>query len=206
MGALIKICGIRRSEDADHINEAKPDYAGFIFWDKSFRYVDLETALRLRAKIDPCIRTVAVFVDESRERIIETVKSGAVSVVQLHGSEDETYIRKLREELPDNTKIWKAYKIRSAEDIAAAEASAADEILLDNGYGTGECFDHKLLGDGSSLSRRFILAGGMRPDNIADAIKKFSPYMIDISSGVETDKYKDKDKMIRAVWACRSCR
>ena len=97
MGALIKICGIRRNEDADYINEAKPDYAGFIFWDKSFRYVDLENALRLRAKIDPCIRTVAVFVDESRERIIETVKSGAVSVVQLHGSEDEIYIRKLNE-------------------------------------------------------------------------------------------------------------
>lgn len=262
MSTKIKICGIRRPEDCAYINEAVPDYAGFIFWDKSFRYVDASRALQLRALIDERISTVGVFVDETPEHIAGIVRSGAISIVQLHGYEDSAYIRSLREMLPADTLVWKAYKVRSTEDIREAFASEADEILLDNGYGTGICFDHSLLSeytDGAAAAgidnhgrnadpeyvveidhgsaetvsergaelqnneavpqradgviavnqtksekhRNFILAGGLTPENIPDAIARFAPYMIDISSGVETDKLKDRDKILRAVQACR---
>lgn len=213
MSTKIKICGIRRPEDCAYINEALPDYAGFIFWDKSFRYVDASMACKLRALIDGHISTVGVFVDETPEHIAGIVRSGAISIVQLHGHEDRAYIRSLREMLPADTLVWKAYKVRSTEDIREAFASEADEILLDNGYGTGRCFDHSLLSeytDGAAAAgsdncghRNFILAGGLTPENIPDAIARFAPYMIDISSGVETDKLKDRDKILRAVQACR---
>ena len=200
----IKICGIRRPEDCVYVNEAMPDFAGFIFWNKSFRNVSIEEALRLRLKIDAKIRTVGVFVDETKERICDIVNDGIVSVVQLHGSEDKGYIEALRRRLSDGIEIWKAYKIRSRKDIEAAIASEADRILLDNGYGTGECFDHSLMDDDRLNNRGFILAGGMTPENIPEAIRLYAPDMIDISSGVETNKVKDREKILKAVYAVRS--
>ena len=200
MATKIKICGIRRPEDCDYINVALPDYAGFIFWPKSFRYIDLGQAAMLRAKIDPQIVTVGVFVDETQERVAEIANSGSIGVVQLHGHEDAEYIAELRKQIPDGMPVWKAYKIRSEGDIRSAMASKADLILLDNGYGTGECFDHSLIQD---MGRPYVLAGGLTPENICEIKEKYHPYMLDISSGVETDKVKDKDKINRAVMNAR---
>ncbi|MDO4962013.1 MAG: phosphoribosylanthranilate isomerase [Eubacteriales bacterium] len=230
MSTKIKICGIRRPEDCEFINEAKPDYAGFIFWPKSFRNISKETAAGLRKLISDDIKTVGVFVDESPEIIKEIVDSGAISIVQLHGAEDAKYIAGLRRLLGDGThisgsenadgssteegggsicikeggrvpEIWKACKVRSEADICAAIESTADMILLDNGYGTGECFDHSLIRD---MGRDFILAGGLTPENIPDIISRYGPAMVDISSGVETDGFKDRDKILRAVRAARN--
>ena len=197
----IKICGIRREEDCAYVNEARPDYIGFIFWPKSFRYVNLNQAKALREKIDPSIISVGVFVDESLETIMEIVRSGAISVVQLHGHEDEAFMEKLREKLPEGYEIWKAFKVRSEEDIKKALKSGADKILLDNGYGTGQCFDHSLI---HHMERAYILAGGLTPENILEIKKQYDPMILDISSGVETDKVKDRDKILRAVKAARA--
>jgi len=198
MDTLIKICGIRREADCEYINEAKPDYAGFIFWEPSFRFIDRAKAMRLRSLINSEIKTVGVFVDAEIYEILDIVMSGAIDVVQLHGHEDEDYIKKLRES--SGIPIWKAFKVRSDSDIEAAIASTADMVLLDNGYGTGECFDHGLLRD---MGRDYILAGGLNPDNIKEVKEKYNPYMIDLSSGVETDKVKDPDKINKAVEAVR---
>ena len=197
----IKICGIRRAEDCSYINEARPDYAGFIFWDRSFRYVDMREAYVLRKLIDNRIKTVGVFVDEVPELIYGIAKAGIISVVQLHGSESREYIDYLRKLLPVHTEIWKAYKVRGTADIEEALDSAADRILLDNGYGTGQCFDQSLLDNERLKQKGFILAGGMTPENIPEAIKLYAPQMIDISSGVETDRCKARDKILRAVQA-----
>lgn len=199
----IKICGIRRAEDCAYINEARPDYAGFIFWDKSFRFVDMRQAYVLRKQTDEHIRTVGVFVDEIPELVYGIAKAGIISVVQLHGHESREYIDYLRKLLPVHTEIWKAYKVRGTADIDEALDSTADRILLDNGYGTGQCFDQSLLDNERLQQRGYILAGGMTPENIPEAIQRYAPQMIDISSGVETDRYKDRDKILRAVQAVR---
>lgn len=200
----IKICGIRRREDCIYINEAMPDYAGFVFWDRSFRNVDKPHAYELRELIDKRIQTVGVFVNAEPEFICDIAKAGIISVVQLHGAESPEYIDNIRQSLPKGIRIWKAYKIRSTEDIEEALKSNADRILLDNGYGTGQCFDQSLLNDERLKVRGFILAGGMTPENIPEAISRYAPDMIDISSGVETDRLKDREKIIHAVQAVRN--
>ncbi len=224
MPTQIKICGIRRSQDVEYINEFLPDYIGFIFWEKSFRFVTLDDALKLRRQTSPRIPAVGVFVNEAPEKIAEYVQSGAIQIIQLHGRETEEDITKVRALLP-GVPVWKAFKVRSIENLTRAQASTADRILLDNGYGTGQCFDHSLLaksaGEGQyeeghpaqqpdtlypeeqHFLRPYILAGGLTPQNIPDVIMKYHPSMVDISSGVETDQCKDRDKIRAAIQAAR---
>ena len=102
----------------------------------------------------------------------------------------------MKQEIETPPVIWKAFKIQSKRDLEKAESSVADEVLLDNGYGTGEAFDHSVL---ENFARPFILAGGMNPGNIKEAVEKYKPQCVDISSGVETDKMKDRAKILRAV-------
>ncbi|WWR15167.1 phosphoribosylanthranilate isomerase [Lachnospiraceae bacterium JLR.KK008] len=193
----IKLCGIRRIEDAGPVNEFMPDYIGFIFWSHSARYVTLPQALSLRGRIDQRIPAVGVFVNENPERIKACVDAGAIQVIQLHGQETKEEIISLKEELPD-IPVWQAFRIRSRGDLRQAERSAADEILLDNGGGTGECFDHRLL---VGIGRRYILAGGLEPGNISQIIRTYRPYMVDVSSGVETEGRKDREKIKRVMQA-----
>jgi phosphoribosylanthranilate isomerase len=122
-----------------------------------------------------------------------------VNIIQLHGSEDNAYIAQLRKRLP-KAQIWKAVKIRSAHDLDEAEKSAADRVLLDNGFGTGETFDWSLV---RHFPREFLLAGGLTAENIPFAIATFRPYAVDISSGVETEGVKDKGKIFAVVSAVR---
>ena len=116
--------------------------------------------------------------------------------------ETEGYINKLRQQLP-NAEIWQAFVIRDEQDLIKAKNSSADRVLLDNGYGTGKCFDWSLIKD---FNREFILAGGITPENITDAAEKFSPYAIDVSSGVETEKIKDKEKIKAVITAIKGFR
>ena len=127
---------------------------------------------------------------------------GSAPEAQLHGTEDEAYMEMLRSLVP-GCEIWKACKIRSAEDLQKIENSSADRILLDNGYGTGNCFDWRLLKDWST-KHSFLLAGGLQSENIKEALKNFAPWGVDISSGVETDKKKDPDKIRKIIEQVRS--
>ncbi len=196
--AKIKICGLFREEDIAFVNEARPDYAGFVInFPASHRSISADRLIRLSGRLDKGIEPVGVFVDEKIEAVAELLNAGAISMAQLHGTEDNEYIRLLRVRAPGK-KIIKAFKIESAADIAAAENSTADMILLDNGYGTGKCFDWSLIG---SIARPFVLAGGLTPRNIPEAIEKFQPYAVDVSSGVEIEKVKDRMKIIEAVRA-----
>ncbi|MBO4416086.1 MAG: phosphoribosylanthranilate isomerase [Lachnospiraceae bacterium] len=208
----IKICGLFRECDIDYVNEACPDYIGFILnFPKSHRNVTPETAKNLKSRLSPDIRAVGVFVNQEIEYVIDAARTIGLDVIQLHGTEDNEYIKKLRERIDGaitgnkhngsgNIQIWKAFKIQASEDLENARKCIADEILLDNGYGTGKAFDWSIAG---GFDREFCLAGGLNPDNVSEAIKQLKPKLVDISSGVETDKVKDKEKILKAVKAVR---
>ena len=196
----IKICGLTRPEDVRYVNTAKPDWCGFILnFPSSRRNVTPEQARALRAGLDPDIRPVGVFVDRPVEEVAALLNSGVISVAQLHGREDNAYISVLRTLAPGCV-VWRAFQLRSQADLAAADASGADLVLLDNGRGTGQTFDWSLAG---SVHRPFLLAGGLTPESIPRAVAALRPYGLDMSSGVETDGVKDPAKIQAAVTAAR---
>lgn len=190
----VKLCGLYRPEDVAAVNEIEPDYAGFITYKKSHRYVTKEQMAELTEQLSPAIEAVGVFVNEPLEEVASYVNEGIIDIVQLHGQEDDDYIDALRKIIPDGTEIWKAFLIGSKEDLDRASTSTADLILLDNvAFGSGKPFDWNLLETG--LKRPYVFAGGLNPDNVEEAIERFHPYAVDLSSGVETEQKKDPAKM-----------
>lgn len=197
--SAIKICGIYRAEDAEHINKFKPDYFGMIIdFPKSHRSISKTKAARLRELIDKNIPAVGVFVNKEPSYIKSFIDEKIIDIVQLHGAEDNSYISMLKS--MTLKPVWKAFKVRSTEDVRMAAQSCADLIILDNGYGTGRTFDWSLIRD---IKRPFALAGGISLENIESALESLNPYLIDISSGVETDKLKDPGKIEKAIKAVR---
>lgn len=194
----IKLCGLSRQCDIEWANELKPDYIGFVFWSKSKRNVSPEKANELKALLSPDIKAVGVFVNEPVQNVAKLLNNNIIDIAQLHGSEDEEYISKLR--TLTNKPIIKAFLLKSKDDAQKAEKSTADHILLDSGMGTGKGFDRSLL---KNISRPYFLAGGLYPENFADAIETLSPFAVDVSSGIETDNFKDKNKMAAFVKAVR---
>lgn len=197
----IKICGLYRNCDIDYVNETRPDFAGFIFYPPSHRYVTEEQMRHFRERLKQEIPAVGVFVDEPVEQVARYLEEGLIQVAQLHGHEDEDYIKKLRKLVP-GCEIWKAFRIQSKADLQNAAKSSADRILLDNGYGTGRCFDWRLM-EGQDIPRPFLLAGGLHPGNVEAALERFHPWGVDVSSGVETDKQKDLGKIREMIWKIR---
>ncbi len=195
----IKICGLFRPRDADAVNAASPDYAGFVFYEKSRRCVTPAAARALRTAIRESIRTVGVFVDAPIEDIARCCANGTIAVAQLHGGENALYIAALRARCP-GLEIWRAYRIRAEADVAAAARSTADLVLLDGGAGDGKPFDWSLI---TGFPWPFILAGGLTPETIPEAIARLHPFAVDLSSGVETDGAKDEAKIMAAVNAAR---
>lgn len=194
----LKLCGLVRICDIEAVNRLNPEYIGFVFAKKSRRYVDPAQARKLRARLNKGISPVGVFVNESPEAIADLVRSGIIDVIQLHGSEGEDFLRKLRELV--SCPIIKAFSVKTPQDVRIACESSADLILLDSGGGgTGTVFDWDLL---EPIRRPWFLAGGLSPENAADAIRRLAPYGVDVSSGIETDGVKDIQKMndfVRAV-------
>lgn len=206
MSVKIKLCGMFRDCDIDYVNEAKPDYVGFIvMYPKSHRNISLKKALRLKARLSPCIRSVAVSVNADIEMFAEFARSGAADMLQCHGDEDAGCLARLKKLA--NVPIIKAARVDSAEDIQAAqelaEAGGADYLLLDGGTGSGVSFDHSLI-DRSRITMPFFLAGGLAPGNLTAAVRKVKPFAVDLSSGIETDRLKDREKILAAVKEARN--
>ncbi|MBQ9358245.1 MAG: phosphoribosylanthranilate isomerase [Abditibacteriota bacterium] len=196
----IKICGLCRPEDALLVNRARADWAGFIInYPPSRRSLTPEQALEIRGQLSPGVKAAGVFVDRPLEEVAETAERLRLDAVQLHGSEDREYIRALRGRLW--CQVWKAFIVKSLDDVRKAAACPADEILLDGGMGQGKPFDRTLI---LTVGRRFIIAGGLTPENIDRAARINGVWMADVSSGVETDGVKDGEKIKRAVSAAHS--
>lgn len=194
----IKLCGLSRPCDIEAANELNPEYIGFVFAPKSKRYITPEKAKELKQLLDANIKAVGVFVNEEAENIADLLNRGIVDVAQLHGDEDEDYIKQLRR-LTDKP-IIKAIRIESERELADAERCSADCVLLDSGAGTGTVFDWKLI---QNMNRPYFLAGGLTPGNVENAVNMLHPYAVDVSSGIETDRLKDKTKMAAFATAVR---
>jgi phosphoribosylanthranilate isomerase len=202
----IKICGLFREEDIDYANETKPDYAGFVFAE-SKRRISPALAERLRVRLSDAIQSVGVFVDAPIQEIAALYRAGVFSIVQLHGREDEAFIRRLKSACGDGTSIIKAFRVNGAVRDASGcveftrGCAAADYVLFDSGAGTGKAFDWRLMPFLlRSSPRPVFLAGGIGLENISHAVSQ-APFCIDVSSGAETNGVKDKGKMTALVKA-----
>ena len=195
---LVKICGLRRACDIEAANELRPDYVGFVFANGSKRYVSLEEAKALRSMLDPGISAVGVFVDADPSFIEDILDSGTIDMIQLHGNEDGGYIDRLRSS--SSAPIVKAFRIGDGMDVDEIMSCPADHIMLDSGAGTGNVFDWNMI---ENMNRPYFLAGGLSADNVEEAIERLHPFAVDVSSGIETDGFKDKTKMAAFVAAVR---
>ena len=216
MKMKIKLCGLSRPQDIETANALMPDYVGFVFARRSRRYISPETAAALRKQLNPAIQTVGVFTDEEPECVVALVREHIIDMIQLHGHDDGDYISYLR--TLTSAPIIQAVCIRNESDLERAQKSPADLILLDSAAGgSGVSFDWSIL---SRITRPYFLAGGLTAENVRDALSaalpyaltaaapcalaSTAPYAVDVSSGIETDGWKDKIKMEQFVRAVRS--
>ena len=194
----IKLCGMSRMEDIAAVNEIRPDFCGFVIEvPKSRRNVSAVQAEALSAALDSGIVPVGVFVNAPVDLVADLLNRGVIGAAQLHGQEDEAYIGRLREKTKVKMLLIQAFSIRTQEDVFRANKSSADLILLDQGSGgSGQAFDWSLT---DTVDRPFFLAGGRGSKNLARAIREIKPWAVDLSSALETDGYKDPEKMREAV-------
>ena len=200
----VKICGITRIEDALAAVVAGADAIGFVFHPASPRYVTPAQAAEIVAALPPFVTTVGLFVDAGEQRIRDTLTQVPLSLLQFHGDETQAQCR-----IYDLAWI-KALRVQPGQDVAALMAGwpSASGILLDAWHptqhgGTGLQFDWSLVPKASAMP--IILAGGLTPANVAEAIRSTRPYAVDVSGGVEASKgVKDADKIEAFMAGVRS--
>lgn len=204
----VKVCGITSMQEIGFLNKYLPDYVGFVFA-KSRRQLTSGQAAELGAKLAPAIKRVGVFVDHDVKLVADIAERVGLDAVQLHGSENGRYIELLRSLLKPGTEIWKALRM-GAEYLPDAEpmrCKDVDRLLLDTFIdgihgGTGKCFDWRIVSQ-LDTALPIVLAGGLDPYNVRQAIEQASPYAVDISSGVEKDGMKDEEKLQALMEAVR---
>ena len=199
----IKMCGLRRPDEIIYANECLPDYIGFVFAE-SRRKVSGGEAKKLE-QLDPLVKKVGVFVNEPLRSLISISEEAGLDIIQLHGDEDDEYIREVRHKT--GKEIWKAVRVRTAKDIQAAQELPADKLLLDSfseeSYGgTGKVMDFAVL-DQAEIRKPYFIAGGLTVDNLPVILRNTEPYGIDISSGIETGGVKDREKMRKVIQLCK---
>jgi len=195
MRTRVKICGITRQQDALAAVEAGADALGFVFYEPSPRCVDLDAAAKIARALPPFVTTVALFVNAESELITRVVDEVGVDLLQFHGQECPDYCAQHR-------RPWiRAIRMKPDTDLQAEQArfEAGRGLLLD-AYrpgvpgGTGETFDWARIP--AELAPRVVLAGGLSPDNVGDAICRVRPHAVDVSGGVEAAKgIKDPAKI-----------
>ena len=203
----IKICGLTRMQDIEVVNEGLPDYIGFVFAE-SKRKVSREQAEQMKNILDKRIQAVGVFVNAQPDEIAGLCRDGIIDIIQLHGNESQTYLEKLRSKVANP--IIKAIQVQSTMQILESQAVSCDYLLLDafgkdgrgGRGGSGTAFDHSLI---PRTIKPFFLAGGLNAGNIRAAAECL-PYCLDVSSGVETNGVKDRDKIRNLIDIVRSVR
>lgn len=184
----VKICGVTDGSCVDALNELTPDYVGFILSDGYRRSVSVETALCIRKQLNSSIICAGVFVNENVDRVVCAVESGAVQVVQLHGSEDEDYISRLKSKI--NAEI-----IKRVSPVGAAVPQNCDFVLLDGTARKGAPSQKLQPRVYDEIKKPYFIAGGLTPENVQSWIRATAPYGADCSGGVETDGKKDGYKI-----------
>jgi phosphoribosylanthranilate isomerase len=203
MSVRVKICGLTNLDDARAAIDAGADALGFIFFSGSPRYVTPAAAARIIAQLPPFVSKVGVFVNEPVGPLLEIVNSVGIDTIQLHGNESPAYC----DNLPGNRlKIIKAFRIKDQSSLLPLRDFRAAAFLLDSYVpgqhgGTGSRFNWDLAIQASALGIPIILAGGLIPENIRDAISKVAPYGVDVSSGIESAPGKKDLSKLRAFIA-----
>lgn len=183
---LVKICGIRRIEDIEYVNILKPDYIGFVFAESKRKITILES-ITLKERLNNDIKIVGVFRNNDINFVKKIIDLDIIDIIQLHGNESDEYIKEL-----------KSYTKKEII-LAYRDSKYVDYILYDNiNPGSGNTFDWNII----KRDKKFILAGGININNLDEAIK-INPYIIDVSTGVEENGYKDFDKMKEFIRRCR---
>ncbi|MGI6004015.1 MAG: phosphoribosylanthranilate isomerase [Christensenellales bacterium] len=186
----VKICGLRRMQDIEAVNRALPDFIGFVFA-KSRRQVDAEQASKLKHYLDPRILSSGVFVNQAPDFILDLHRESVIDMAQLHGDEDEKFIKKLRQ---SGCPVIRAVPVK---DRLPDLPENADYLLFDTASpqrgGTGSAFDWRILSGYEGPP--YFLAGGLDAGNVCEAIALLRPYCVDVSSSVETDGIKDAEKI-----------
>ncbi len=201
MMVRVKICGLRNPEDAAAAAKLGADAIGLVFA-PSKRRVDAETAREIVAQLPPFVMVVGVFVNEQIDEVNRIVDYVGLDLVQLHGDEDIAYIDKVR------CKVIKAIPVKSGFQAKLASYQGhvigflLDTYLPGQPGGTGQSFDWSAAAMAAELGP-IVLAGGLNPENVVEAIRVASPFGVDVSSGVETDGVKDLEKIHHFIEAVR---
>ena len=201
----IKVCGITTLEDAKEAIQIGVDAIGFIFAESSPRYISPEKAKEIAAQLPPFISLVGVFVDGDAVEVEEIIDYCGLTHVQLHGSEDPEYCQKLAQSATP-CRLIKAFRVgphTMAADFTPYEESVKgfllDTYVKDQEGGTGKTFDWSII-ESLRLKQPVLLAGGLGPDNVTEAIRAVRPFAIDVNSGVEDEPgRKNSDKLRQLV-------
>lgn len=197
--AKVKICGLKEAEHVKTAVEAGASWIGFMFA-KSSRQVTIEHAAHLAQFAPPHVKKVGIFVNPTEQQVHETVEKVGLDYVQYHGNEDAQFIEQL------GYPSIKAFSIRTKEDVEKASKYNVDFYLFDApgtnfAGGSGNVFDWNLLDELSIPKERVILAGGLNPHNVAEAIAQVDPFGVDVSSGVEKDGVKNHELIKQFILA-----
>jgi phosphoribosylanthranilate isomerase len=190
----VKICGITCREDALMAVEAGADALGFVFYEESPRFVNPQKAAAIIRELPPFVHTVGLFVNEEADQVNWSADFCGLDLVQLHGEEDPEFC------LGVNRRVIKAFRIKDSTSLAGIKRYHVAGYLLDAWSplahgGTGLTFEWDLA-KSTGIADRLILAGGLTPENVAEAVRTVIPYAVDCSSGVEsTPGRKDPDKV-----------
>ncbi|WP_040548395.1 phosphoribosylanthranilate isomerase [Pedosphaera parvula] len=197
MSTVVKICGITNIEDGMAAAEAGANAIGLMFYEQSPRNVSLQTAAKIANQLPPYVIKVGVFVNPTEELVSRAVTDCGLNVLQFHG-----------EETPEFCQLFpvmsiKAFRIKDAESLNALTDYPTDAWLLDAYVagqlgGTGAKFNWDLAVAAKNRGRPIFLAGGLTPENVADAIRQVQPYAVDVSSGVESAPGKKDHAKVRA--------
>lgn len=197
----VKICGVTRAEDALAAARLGADALGFNFWARSKRFTAPEAARAIVRRLPPLVTAVGVFVDPTREEVLRAVERSGVTVVQLHGDEPPD----LCASLP--VPVLKAIRVRDVHSLAAIASYEVAGFVLDTatpGFGgSGETFDWSIAAE-AAAELPVILAGGLTPENVAEAVRTVRPWAVDVASGVErAPGVKDEEKLARFIRAAK---
>ena len=194
----IKICGITNIDDAMASVDLGADALGFNFYKKSPRYIEPEKAAEIIAQLPPFIVPVAVFVNEREEKIREALTASCIHGVQFHGDETPEFCQRF------GNHVIKAFQVKDKESLKHMSHYRVSAYLLDSYRedlrgGTGETFDWHLAVVAKTFGK-IILAGGLTPENVSEAVKLVQPYAVDVAGGVEKEKgIKDPVKLKKFV-------
>lgn len=197
MSVIVKICGITNPVDARAAAEAGANALGFVFCEKSPRYVPVQVAAAIARDLPPYIVKVGVFVNAPEELVFRAARDCDLNLLQFHGSESPGFCSKF------GIMSMKAFRVRDAESLKELRSYPTDAWLLDayspdQPGGTGARFDWQLAREASSWGRPIFLAGGLTPANVAEAIHQVAPYGVDVSSGVEAAPGRKDHSRVRA--------